>query len=278
MSSTQGDVALDGIVGFPDATTSQLDVAIDVDLETIRYPQAGVAWTPTPWLTLAAPYRGGFRLVLDQTFDITGDIGTPGFDPLVDDAAISTPLAGPGSVPAGPGHGRGQRPAHAAPDRGLRSRLAPLERVREPGGAHRDRADIGDFNDLVNIPPQDPLPAPHFHDIAVPHLGVEWLASASRRRRWLARGGYIFEPSPVPPQFGTTNYIDNDKHTLSAGATVELPGLGGIILRPVSFDVSLMATFLPERSHEKVLAADPVGDFRSRGVVIAGALASRWRF
>ena len=88
MSSTQGDVRLEGIVGFPDATTSQLVLNMDVDLKTIRYPQAGISWDAKPWLTLAATYRGGFKLVLDQTFDIRGDIGTPGSPPLVDNGYL----------------------------------------------------------------------------------------------------------------------------------------------------------------------------------------------
>lgn len=278
MSSTKGDVALDGVVGFPDASTSQLALAIDVDLETIRYPQAGVSWDATPWLTLAATYRGGFKLVLDQTFDITGDIGTPGFDPLVADGflhlrSLAQDLFQPATVTVA---GR----ARVTPRLALSFDLGWQRwSVYENPAAQIDIAlDIGDFQDLVNIPPQEPLPDPHFHDIAVPRLGVEWLAADGPRRRWMVRGGYAYEPSPAPPQFGSTNHIDNDKHTLAAGATLELPGIGGVILRPVSFDLSLMATFLPERQHDKLLAVDPVGDYRSGGRVLAGGVSSRWRF
>ncbi len=278
MSSTQGDVALDGIVGFPDPTTSQLVLDMDIDLKTIRYPQAGVAWDATPWLTLAATYRGGFKLVLDQTFDITGDIGTPGSAPLVDDGflhlrSVAQDLFQPAQLTAA---------AHAQ----LTPRLALAFDVswhrwsvyENPAAQIEIDLDIGDFNDLVTIPPQDPLPAPHFHDIVVPRLGVEWLARASARRTWRVRGGYAYEPSPAPEQFGATNYIDNQKHTVSTGAGLELPGLGSIILRPVSIDLSLVATFLPERSHHKLIAVDPVGDYRSSGRVLAASLSSRWRF
>jgi long-chain fatty acid transport protein len=279
MSSTQGDVGLRGIVGFPDATTSQLELDMDVDLKTVRYPQAGVAWEATPWLTLAATYRGGFHLTLDQTFDIRGDIGTPGAPPLVTDGylhlrSVAQDLFQPAQLTAA---------AHA--------RITPRLDVAFELSLHRWRVfenpaaeieielDIGDFNNLVNIPPQEALPAPHFHDIAIPRLGAEWLASATARRVWRLRGGYAYEPSPAPEQFGATNFIDNDKHTLSTGAGLELlGGIGGVILRPVSVDVSLVATYLPERAHHKLIAADPVGDYRSRGLVIAGALSSKWRF
>ncbi len=278
MSSTQGDVRLRGLVGFPDASSSQLVLNMDVDLKTIRYPQAGVSWDALPWLTLAATYRGGFTLVLDQTFVITGDIGSPGAPPLVDDGflqlrSVAQDLFQPAQVTAA-----------------LHARVTPRLAVgfdlswhrwsvfENPAAQIDIELDLRDFNDLVNIPPQDPLPAPHFHDIAIPRLGVEYVLRHAPRRTWRVRGGYTYEPSPAPEQFGATNFIDNDKHTLSAGAGVEIPDLGGIVLRPVTIDLSLVTTFLPEREHRKLIAVDPVGDYRSRGVVLAGALSSRWRF
>lgn len=273
MSSTQGTVALDGIVGFPDASSSQLDLAIDVDLKTIRYPHLGVAWDLRPWLTVGVAYRGGFKLVLDQTFDVTGDIGTPGVDPLVDDGYLhlrsrAQDLFQPAQLTAG-----------------ASARLTPALTVDFDLAWHRWSAfenpaarididlDIGMFNDLVDIPPQEPLPAPHFHDIAVPRLGVEYT-----RGRIHYRGGYVYEPSPAPPQRGTTNFIDNDKHTLSIGAGLEKTGLGGIVLRPISLDLALAATWLPARDHQKLLAADAIGDYQSAGVVLAGSVMTRWRF
>ncbi len=278
MSSTQGDVALQGIVGFPDATTSQLILDMNVDLKTIRYPQVGVSWDVKPWLTVAATYRGGFKLVLDQTFDITGDIGTPGSPPLVDNGflhlrSVAQDLFQPAQVTAA---------AHAR----ITPRLAVAFDLawhrwsvfENPAAQIEIELDIGDFNDLVTIPPQEPLPAPHFHDIATPRLGVEWLARATPRRLWRVRGGYAYEPSPTPEQFGSTNFIDNDKHTFTTGGGLELPGVGDVILRPVSIDISLVATFLPERTHRKLVAVDPIGDYKASGLVLGGSLSSRWRF
>ena len=278
MSSTQGTVGLQGVVGFPDPDVSQLDLAIDVDLRTIRYPQAGLAWQATPWLTVGAAFRGGFRLVLDQTFDIRGDIGSPGFDPLVDDGYLhlrsrAQDLFQPAQLTAG---------VHAivTPRLALAFDLAWHRwSVLENPAARIDLdLDIGDFNDLVDIPPQEPLPAPHFHDVAVPRLGAEYVVAAGPRRRWSARGGYVYEPTPAPAQAGATNFIDGDKHTLSLGGGVEVADLASVFLRPVSFDLSLAATWLPDRAHEKLLASDPVGDYHAGGVVLAASLQSRWRF
>lgn len=273
MSSTQGTVALDGVVGFPDPEVSQLDMAIDVDLKTIRYPQAGVAWEMLPWLTVGASYRGGFHLQIDQTFDITGDVGTPGFPPVVTDGSL---------------HLRSQAQDLFQPAQltgGAAARLTPRWTVAfdlawhrwstfENPAAHIELGlDLKQFQDLVDIPPQEPLPLPHFHDIAIPRLGVEHTRG---RTRW--RAGYAYEPSPAPPQRGATNFIDNDKHTLALGAGIDRAGLGGIVLKPISFDVALGLTWLPERTHAKLIAADPVGDYRSAGVIITGSVTSRWRF
>lgn len=273
MSSTQGVVALDGIVGFPDASSSQLDLAIDVDLKTIRYPHLGVAWDVRPWLTVGVAYRGGFKLVLDQVFDVTGDIGTPGVDPLVSDGSLhlrsrAQDLFQPAQLTAGAS-------ARLTPAWTVAFDLAWHRwSVFENPAARIDIAlDIGMFNDLVDIPPQEPLPAPHFHDIAVPRLGVEHTRGSTR---W--RAGYAYEPSPAPPQRGATNFIDNDKHTLSIGAGFERAGLGGIVLRPISLDLALAATWMPARDHQKLIAADAIGDYRSGGVVLAGSVMTRWRF
>jgi long-chain fatty acid transport protein len=137
--------------------------------------------------------------------------------------------------------------------------------------------DIKDFNDLVNIPPARPFAIPHLHDIIVPRLGVEWRCGCPGRS-FAARGGYAFEPKVSPEQTGESNFLDNDKHTLSLGAGVQWPGIGGVILRPVSLDAFVAVTLLAPRTHRKLSPVDPVGDMRTGGYVIAAGLMSRWRF
>lgn len=273
MSSTQGTVALDGVVGFPDPGVSQLDLAIDVDLKTIRYAHLGAAWRARPWLTLGVAYRGGFRLEIDQRFVVTGDVGVPGQPPVVPDGALAL-------------RSRAQdlfQPAQITV--GAAARLTPCWQLNvdlahhrwsafENPAAHIDIAlNLGPFQDLVDIPPQEPLPAPHFHDIVVPRVGVEHRRGATR---W--RAGYSYEPSPAPPQRGATNFIDNDKHTVALGAGVEQPGLGGIVLQPISLDLAVGLTWLPSRDHVKIDVADAIGDYRSGGLLVTGSVTSRWRF
>jgi hypothetical protein len=52
MSGTNGAVNLNGRVGFPDPDDSALDLAIDMDVESIEYPQAGAWYRANSWLTL----------------------------------------------------------------------------------------------------------------------------------------------------------------------------------------------------------------------------------
>src|SRR5262249_37666994 len=78
MSATQGVVRLRGLVGFPRPEQSELDLSIDVDLKTVRYPVAGAWYRALPWLDLGASYRGGFVLPIDLALRLSGDIGAPG--------------------------------------------------------------------------------------------------------------------------------------------------------------------------------------------------------
>jgi long-chain fatty acid transport protein len=278
MSSTQGDVKLRGLIGFPQPDQSDLELRIDVDLRTIRYPHAGIAWEATPWLDLALSYRGGFKLIVEQGVRIDGDVGVPDTEPVVDDGFLelftrSQDLFQPAQVTAG-----------------FAAQVTPRSLLAFDVGWHRWSVfenpaakvelalDVGDFQDLVDIPPFNPLPEPHYHDIVVPRLGVEHLIQHDARRTVRARAGYLYEPSPAPEQRGETNFIDNDKHGFSLGAGLEIPGLGEIIPRPVSFDAFLSLTLLEARDHQKLSPIDPVGDYRSDGWLIAGGITSRWRF
>lgn len=280
MAATKGVVNLRGLVGFPRPELSNLDLAIDVDLDTIRYPEAGVWFRALPWLDLGASYRGGFYLTIDLAFRLQGDVGSPGQPPAVSNGhvdlhTVSQDLFQPAQWVVGAS-------ARASKHFSIAFDLAyhRWSTFQNPS-AHIDPPDIdlGQFNSFVHIPPFPPLPDPNFHDIIVPRLGVEWLAQEDARHRLFARAGYVFEPSPAPEQTGESNFVDNDKHTLTVGAGYELRrGLGEIIPRPVSFDVSLGLTTLAPREHRKVSPIDPVGDYRSSGHVLEMGILSRWQF
>lgn len=278
MSSTEGDVLLQGRVGFPDAEDSDLMLAIDVDLKTIRYGQAGVLVAVTPWLDVAASWRSSFVLTLDQVFDIRGDIGPRDGPVVVEDGylalhSVAQDLFQPEQWSAG-------LDARLSPRLGLAFDLtwARWSGYENPAASIEFALDVGDFNDLVDIPEAPPLPDPHFSDIAVPRLGLEYAAWRCEERELALRAGYAWERSPVPEQIGETNFIDNDKHILGAGAGLTLAGVSDILLQPFTLDATVALTMLAPRVHRKLSPIDPVGDFESGGRIWQFGLSSRWRF
>jgi hypothetical protein len=278
MSRTRGTLDLNGRIGFPNSDDSDLALDIDVDLVTVRYPQGGVLVRATPWLDVGLAYRGGFALKLDQAFAIRGDVGPAGVDPVVDDGFFKLHSAALDLF----------QPEQVA--LGIAARLTPRLLVAgdvtwqrwsefQNPAAHIDiEYDLKDFNDLVVIPTAPPLPEAFFHDVIVPRIGVEYTAGNDRHTLFQVRAGYAYEPSPAPEQIGETNFVDNDKHTFSAGLGLSIARVTEILPRPVDFDLYLAATFLPDREHHKLSPTDAIGDYVSSGFVFAWGLASRWHF
>lgn len=278
MSSTRGSVLLDGRIGFPSAEDSDLDLAIDVDLETIRYPQAGLFYRATPWLDIALSYRGGFTLTLDQLFTVRGDVGLEGREPVVENGlfelqTVSQDLFQPTQVSVG-AWARISRSFAVAFD----LQWQRWSEFENPAARVDIMLDAGQFNDLIDIPDAPSLPRADFHDIVVPRVGVEWTVSRAPGRDVHLRTGYGFELSPVPAQFGESNFIDNHKHNLSLGAGLVLHDLGAILLEPLSLDAYVALTVLGGRDHVKLSPIDPVGDYRSDGHILQAGVSSRWRF
>lgn len=278
MSSTEGGVTLVGRIGFPDAEDSNLDIAIDVDLKTVRYGQFGMLYHANDWLDIAASFRTGFKVTLDQEFIIRGDVGPDGAPPVVENGYLSLisraeDLFQPAQLTFGF-------------DAQVTSRLTlAFDATYHRWSAFTNPAaridlvlDIGDFNALLDIPDAPPLADPNFSDTLVPRVGLEWLASSTEDRDWLVRAGYIYEPTPVPEQFGETNFIDNDRHTVSLGGGLTLRHIGEVIRLPASFDAYVAVTMLESRTTHKLSAADPIGDYEASGHVVQAGLGSRWRF
>ena len=277
MAKTVAAVDLAGRLGYPDAADSDLVLAIDADVKELRYPQAGVLFAATPWLDLGLSYRGGYKLLLDNTVRVLADIGGEGM-PIVEDGALEL-------------HALAQdlfQPEQWSA--GLAAQLTPRLLVAFDLSYHRwskfenpatriDLAiDAGQFNDLLDIPDAPPLPRPHYADIAIPRIAAEVTALRSARRQLDVRAGYAYEPSPAPEQVGESNFIDNDKHTASFGAGLTLAGFTAILPRPLRLDAFVAGTFLAPRSHHKLSPVDPVGDYRSSGRILQGGLSSTWHF
>jgi long-subunit fatty acid transport protein len=277
MASTVAAVDLAGRLGFPDAEDSELALAIDADVQEARYPQAGVLFRATPWLDVGLSYRSGYKLVLDNTVRVLADVGRQD-NPVVEDGrleihALAQDLFQPEQWSAG-------LAGQLTPDLLLAFDLAfhRWSEFENPATRIDIEIDAGMFNDLIDIPDSRGLPDPHYRDILIPRLGVEYRLLDGLRRDLDLRGGYSYEPTPVPEQIGESNFIDNDKHSLSAGAGLTLSGFTDVLPRPVRLDAFVALTLLAPREHHKLSPVDPVGDYRATGRVIQLGLSSTWRF
>jgi len=278
ISQTKGSVTLRGRVGFPVADDSDLYLNMDVDLLTIRYGQVGILVQATPWLKLGATYRSGFELKLDQVFTVEGDVGPPDTPPVIEDGFLSLTTISqdhfqPETMTVGAF-------AQLTPRLALAFDLAYFRwsKFPNPAAVVDLLYDLKDFNSLFDIPEAPALPSPHYSDIIIPRVGVEYLASSSKSTEVQVRGGYSFEPSPSPDQVGQSNLIDNNKHTFTLGGTLTFKHWNSVIPRPASIDAYFGLTLLESRQYHKLSPVDPVGDYKSTGKVYQMGIASRWRF
>ncbi len=277
ISSTFGSVVLSGQVGLSASDPSNLDLAIDFDLKTGRYGQIGAFYEALPWLDIGATYRTGFTIQLDQVFRIESDIG-PANAPIVEDAFFELQSLGKD---------------HFLPAQlilGANARINDNVAVSFELGYHRWSAfrnpaseiaidlDLGSFNDLVLIPDAPALAAPNFSDTIVPRIGVEWTARRNSSYQIDLRGGYFYEPTPVPEQYGDTNFLDSDRHSFHLGIGWTIAQLGKTLALPVSIDASFGVTQLANRTINKLSPVDPIGSYTIDGRIIQASLSTRWRF
>jgi hypothetical protein len=94
---------------------------------------------------------------------------------------------------------------------------------------------------------------PKFHDTLNPRLGVEWKANP-----WLrARAGYGFEPSPIPEQSDSSNYLGSNTHVISLGGGVDFRKLGSL---PFSLDAHVRTRIGATQQADKDPASLPDAD------------------
>ncbi len=278
LTATSGVVTLTGRVGFPDANDSELVLDMDVDITTRAYPIAGVGYQATPWLRLGAAYRGEVQPVTDLSINIEGDIGAAMREPIVADASvnlrsISLSHFQPAEISLGA-------------EAWLRKTLVVVadlslhrwSRFSNPAAKLESALELGQFNEFLTPPEAASLAPANFHDILIPRVGVEWKTLERRQVTLHSRAGYAYEPSPAPEQVGVTNFVDNDKHTASMGLGLSLHDWTEILLEPLSLDLSLAATRLARRDHQKISPVDPVGDYHSEGWVWQVGVTNRMRF
>jgi long-chain fatty acid transport protein len=266
MSSTQGHLDISGLANVFHVEDSTLRHQVDADLTSVRYPQLGARVALSDRAALAVVYRGQFKLRLDLTAYLHGDISQlTTAEYQLETHSVNNFL--PQQLVVG-GSWLVTEDLRAALDVTWVNWSAYV-----PAVAHLDvRLEIpppaGGWPNGI-VPPQTPAPSRivpiEMHDRAVPHLGLEWRVLARRRWEGFARAGYEYDKSPIGPQGGLTNYIDRDRHALSLGlgarAIAPLRELSG----DVRLDAHLQLSELSSATTVKRDPADLVGDYTATG-------------
>lgn len=285
MAATRGDVVLTGTVVVPEeAGGTSLVSAVDVDLEAVRYPSAGVRWVPAAaggW-AFGLAWRSEFSLDLDLTTVVAGDLVYADGDArttLVEDAefrlrSVTRVLFSPHQVAlgiSGPLSPVSDRLALSADLVWSRWSAFPSPAARVATALDLSPL-IPDASGLIRVPPRPP--APRFVDTLAPRLGIELALGAGVT----ALSGYAFEPTPAPEPTGPMNLVDADRHVVAGGCRWELDGPAGPVPGPVTVEVHASAMRLVRREVHKADPADPVGDYSADGWVASFGGWVRARF
>ncbi len=272
MAATEGSLDISGNADVIKPDESVLRHQVNADLTAIRYPQVGARVALGKRAALALVYRGEFRLNLDLSARLAGDIslGASG-------GALTTALY--------------TIETHSI-DAFLPQQLVfggswdPWDDLRfdadftwvnwsayvSPVAALQVKLDIpppkGGWPPSIT-PPQAPAPIAilpiSMHDRIVPHLGVEWRALAQTHWEGFLRAGYEYAKSPIPPQTGFTNYVDRDRHSISAGLGVRLVDLVRELPGDLRLDGHVQWSLLSNGTTLKSDPSDLVGDYTAGG-------------
>jgi long-chain fatty acid transport protein len=268
MSSTKGRLDIGGSANIFRPDDSQLRHEVDADLTAVRYPQLGIRAQLGKRVALAAVYRGEFKLRLDLTAYLHGDIsGLTTAIYRLETHSVNNFL--PQQVVVG-GAWSVTDDVKAMADLTWVNWSAYIPPVASLDVLLDIPAPAGGWPPTIT-PPTAPAPARVvplvLYDRIVPRIGVEWRALHVGRWEAFARGGYEYAKSPIAPQVGVTNYIDRDRHSGSLGVGVKLNEPFEELAGNVRLDVHAQYSQLVSEVTRKADPADLVGDYSAGGHV-----------
>lgn len=142
-------------------------------------------------------------------------------------------------------------------------------------------ADIQVLLDLQRLNPtlvRSEIETTKFDDTVTNRLGAEYRLHPATGMTIALRTGYIYEPTPVPPQTGATNLMDSDKHVFSAGVGFETESAGEVLTKPASLDAFSQIHVLTRKLVTKNDIASPVPPYWFDGTIYTLGLAVTLRF
>lgn len=271
LANTQGTVDIRGDVGVLGVDQTVLLSSVDVDLPAIRYPSAGVLWTPGNW-RFGFTFRDEFNLAIDLGLKVTADIAET---PQEEEATFairsrSVNLFSPRQYALGT--------AYDGPGWLVSFDLQYLEWSRFPSPTARVDIELDVPGLNLTVPPVAVPQKPGFEDIVVVRFGAEYRVWDGRYTAFDVRGGYFFEPSPAPEQPGATNFVDSDKHGVAGGIGFEIRDATEVLPGPLIFDLAVQGIVLQDRVYLKSDPADPIGDYQAGGHTLGGAATCKFLF
>lgn len=263
LSSTRGDFGIEGSADIKEPSDSQLRHEVDADLTSVRIPMLGARVEAHEKVSVGLSYRGEAKLDLQIGADVHGKVEPFGAPVRYTLASRSFDAFHPRQITLGTSY-------RAKPWLTANLDLVWVEWSAYKSATSQTSTHLelpADVRSVVAVPP-DPKPTvvrdPAFSNRIVPHLGIEG-RPVSGKVDVFVRGGYVFEKTPVPPQTGQTNFVDADRHTISAGVGAawnapfaELPG-------KLALDAHFAWSILPTRDTKKDGPADFVGSYSQSG-------------
>jgi len=269
LAATRGRFEITGAADLLQPYDSQLRHEVDVDLTSVRYPQAGVLVHLSKAASMGLVYRGQTNLDLQLDGKIDATINAIGIEvPLSYELQARTVQA---FLPQQLVVGASWKPH---PSLHVNADVTWVNWAAYENPTAKTIAKLE-----AEVPAEFPIELPgelrqteleelFFSDRIVPRIGVEWYLPGFEGKggvpilRVPVRAGFVYEKSPVPPQTGSTNLVDGDRYTGSIGVGVEIP------VARVSLDLHGAISRLPERVTLKQSAANLVGDYRSEGEML----------
>jgi long-chain fatty acid transport protein len=278
MASTLASLDINGHIDLFKPTDSSLRHQVDADLTLVAYPDFGARVELSKQLALGAVYRGKFSLDLNVNANVKAGVGVgksgvgPGTGGDITMLALALQTDTVDSfLPQQAVIGASWKPfedLHANLDVtwiNWSAYVPPVSRITTQLDVPPPQ---GGWPKGITppTPPQPVVIAPiEIHDTVVPHLGVEWRALARPTWEGFVRGGYEFAKSPIGAQTGITNYVDRDRHSISAGLGLRLIAPAKVLPGDVRFDVHAQYSVLPTETTIKNDGSDLVGDYTAGG-------------
>ncbi len=266
------------------AGRSRLEHDLVGNLETLRYPQAGVQIVPNDRVSFGLVYRGEYRLSNDLGAEGLADVTGLGPDVVPPDVYVLIHTVSVNSF--------------SPQQLSFGASVTPFDRLTL--NAEVTWVDWSDYETsigasdvilTVDIPPElsDLISVPDsinstrpiqakFRDRWVPRIGAELALVDTPAFELDARAGYLFESTPAPAQTGRYNLIDTDRHVLSLGAGVILRDLEPTVDGFLTLDAHFQWSILPERVMSKDSLVDTYGDYRAHGQIFAAGLTAEVGF